>query len=226
MYLLSTIDIMKIPVIINNRDRLTTLRKLIDDLILLGYSNIFVLDNQSTYKALLEYYQDCPAEVIYLNKNIGHTALWGSGVLKRFPNSEWIVYTDSDIELNKNTQRGFIEKMITIAQDFRVNKVGLAIQIHDLPDNKLCNQIRQIEGQYWTNRLQHTRHQVYNAKVDTTFHVLRNGTPYSYDAIRVGGEGFTIKHCPWYLDWNNLSEEEQYYFNYADSRIATIKQLL
>lgn len=214
-----------IPIFINNRDRLTTLQNLIDDLILLGYSNILVLDNQSTYKPLLEYYQDCPAEVIYLDKNIGHTALWGSGILKRFSNSEWIVYTDSDIELSKNAQEGFIERMIKVAQDFRVNKVGLAIQIYDLPNNKLCNQIKQIEKQYWTNILPH-KEQVYNAKVDTTFHVLRNGTPYNYDALRIGGEGYTIKHIPWYNDWNNLNEEEQYYFDHADSRIATIKQLL
>lgn len=62
-------DAHDIPIIINNYNRLTMLKKLIDSLTSRGYTNIVILDNQSTYPPLLEWYAKCQFEVIRLPKN-------------------------------------------------------------------------------------------------------------------------------------------------------------
>ena len=45
-----------IPIFINARDRLGVMKKLIDWLLNAGYRNLIILDNNSTYPPLLEYY--------------------------------------------------------------------------------------------------------------------------------------------------------------------------
>ena len=45
-----------VPIFINARDRLGVLKKLIDWLLDAGYRNLIILDNNSTYPPLLEYY--------------------------------------------------------------------------------------------------------------------------------------------------------------------------
>ena len=86
----------KIPIIINNFNRLDLLKKLIHSLEIRGYSNIYIIDNLSTYPPLLDYYKSCSYKVFLLNENIGMTALWKSGIYKQFRNN-FFVYTDSDV---------------------------------------------------------------------------------------------------------------------------------
>jgi hypothetical protein len=38
-----------------------------------------------------------------------------------------------------------------------------------------------------------------------------------YESVRIGGD-FACRHIPWYLDFTNLSEEEQYYLNNLDNK--------
>lgn len=47
-----------VPIFINSRDRLGVLKKLIDWLLDAGYRNLIILDNNSTYPPLLEYYNN------------------------------------------------------------------------------------------------------------------------------------------------------------------------
>ena len=65
-----------IPIIINNRNRVTFLKQLVDWLIKAGYSNIIILDNDSKYEPLIEYYKQTKARVIYLKSNL---VIWPYG---------------------------------------------------------------------------------------------------------------------------------------------------
>ena len=87
-------DAKEIPIIINNFNRLTTLRLLTETLTACGYTNIYILDNASTYPPLLEYYKTCPFTVFHLNQNLGFKALFKSPLKKRFCN-DYYIYTDS-----------------------------------------------------------------------------------------------------------------------------------
>lgn len=214
---------MQIPVVINNRNRLSTAKQLINDLIRLGYNHLYILDNQSTYEPLLQWYMSCPAEVIMLG-NMGHQALWLSGIISKFGDHEFICYTDSDIQLHPDTQPGFIEQLVMIAKDFRTEKAGLAIEYTDVPNQNLLNIIGPIESRYWKHRLHHPTHEIYDAILDTTFQVIRTSCPYGwhYSSVRVAGTGFTCKHMPWY-NTQPLSVEEQYVLQHSDERYSSYK---
>lgn len=218
-----------IPIVINNRNWLTSTKKLVDDLWELGYNNIWILDNDSTYLPLLDWYKKAQhqVQVEYMGKNVGQQALWKYGILNMFKKHPYIVYTDSDIELNPNTPVGFVETLIELANQHNVEKVGLAINYLDIPDNKGNNASRRIEENYWKKQIPHKDFELYEAYIDTTFAVVRTASVYSWahKAIRVAGD-FTCKHTPWYLDYNNLTEEQQYYFDNADPKYCSYKRLM
>ncbi len=76
------ISYLDIPIIINNFNRLEYLKILLDGLENRNYTNIYILDNQSTYPPLLEFYKKTKHKVIFLEKNYGFRALWKSKHIK------------------------------------------------------------------------------------------------------------------------------------------------
>lgn len=207
-------DVKKIPIIINNYNRLSYLKKLIDSLTKRGYNNIIILDNKSTYPPLLEYYESCPYRVIRLDKNIGYRAIWLSGVFEEFKNS-YYVYTDSDMEIESDCPDDFMEYFISILNKYPLSqKVGFGIQIDDLP-NHFINKEKVInhEMQFWKNEVAPG---VYRADIDTTFALYRpfcKGVASKYHETYRTGKPYIIKHLPWYVDSNNMTDEEEYYVN-------------
>jgi len=189
-----------------------------------GYDNIFILDTGSTYEPLLEWYSDMEQneiiKLIPVETEHGQLSLWKDHIIEHFQNYPWIVYTDSDIALNPDTPKNFIEDLIDIAEHSAIKKVGLAIEINDLPQNELCDKIRMIESRYWKQRIIYKDKELYIAPLDTTFSIMDPKKPFDYQAIRVAGN-FTCKHIPWYQNWNNLSSEEEFFINQADPKIST-----
>lgn len=184
----------------------------------LNYHDIYILDNASTYSPLLEWYTTKPCTVIRLEHNLGQLAVYNSDYINKFEG--WIAYTDSDIELNPNTPTGFIERMIAVARKYDKIKAGLALRIDDLPDTDYGRKARWWEQQYWIKQVEEG---IYDANVDTTFSTIIVGQPFTYDAVRIAGN-FIAKHVPWYLDYSNLSEEEQYILDHSDSEFSTTKR--
>jgi len=197
-----------IPVVINNYNRLTTTKKLADDLSRLGYTNIHILDNNSTYPPLLEWYEECSYTIKRLDSNQQALSVYNSGYINEFIDKPWIAYTDSDIELNPLTPPGFIDTLIHFTEKYNKTKGGLALKINDLPNNEYAAHYHNWEAaHFWTNKLEED---VYDACVDTTFCVIKPGLSFDYQAIRVAGY-MTARHVPWYTDFSNMDEEEKYY---------------
>jgi glycosyltransferase involved in cell wall biosynthesis len=102
---------MNFKVIINNRNRLSTTKKLVEDLLNRNTNNIWIIDNNSSYPPLLEWYDNISKDInIIKAHNAGHLALFSLGVIDKIE-EEWCFYTDSDIELN--------EKIKTIFDHFK-----------------------------------------------------------------------------------------------------------
>jgi hypothetical protein len=213
-----------IPIILINRDRLSCTERLLDHLLLLGYSNLYILDMDSSYPPLIEFYSRRASDfTLIMQQNTGHKTLWEKGILRNlFADNEWVAVTDSDIELSPDTPRGFIEQMITVAKDFRIDKVGLSIVYDDITNPVLKDIITPIESQYWIHHMQHKWHNVYMAPTDTTFCIVRPKLPFTYTALRIAD--WPIRHIDWYSNWDKLTDEEQYYFDHADEQISTTKQ--
>ena len=202
-----------VPIIINNRNRYTFLRQMIEQLQAFGYKNIYVLDNDSSYPPLLEYYKTATIKVIYLKKNLGYRALWISDVFNQFKN-DYYVYSDPDILLQDDCPKDFVYQLYQYLNKYSAKeKAGVALKIDDLPScYNLREDVYKWEKPNWEKKLDEN---VYDALVDTTlalYKPLAFGNAEECAAIRVAGK-LTAKHLPWYLDSLNLSEEEHYYKN-------------
>lgn len=207
-----TDDVKSIPIIINNYNRLTYMKELISSLTKRGYCNIYIIDNNSTYPPLLEYYKDCPYTVFRLDQNVGYLSLWKTGIYNRFKNS-YYVYTDSDVVLDENCPDDFMQKFVDVMEDrFMAQKVGFGIRIDDLPDHfKNKGKVIGHEAQFWSKRV---AEDLYEAQIDTTFALYRpfcKGKADRYQKTYRTGGRYVIKHMPWYVDSSDLSDEEQYY---------------
>lgn len=209
-----------IPVVINNFNRLTLTKRLANDLWCRGYRNIHILDNNSSYPKLLEWYNSEECRFRYtvkrLSENYQALSIYNSDYINEWLNKrEWIAYTDCDIILNARTPFDFVYQLIHFAEKYKVTKAGVALKIDDLPDTLYGNHYREWEHRYWTDQVK-LEENVYNAAVDTTFCVIKPGQPFDYVAVRVAGD-MTAQHGPWYLDHNNLDEEEIYYLDQCTS---------
>jgi hypothetical protein len=203
----------QVPIIINNRNRFTFLKQMIEQLNTFGYTNIYVLDNDSSYLPLLEYYKIIPAKVIYLKQNLGYRALWKIEIFNQFKN-QYYVYSDPDILLQEDCPRDFVYVLYNNLIKFtHIEKAGVALKIDDLPNhysNK--NEAIKNESVFWQKELEKD---VFDAPVDTTLALYK---PFAYgsaeecEALRVGGL-LSAHHLTWYQDSSNLSEEEIYYKN-------------
>lgn len=207
---------MKFKVIINNRNRLSTTRKLVEDLLDRNTQEIWIIDNQSTYQPLIDWYRNVPSEVkIIKEHNAGHLALFSTGLINQVP-EDWCFYTDSDIQLNSKMPKEYQEIMLDTALRLNSKKIGLAIDISDIPDHYFIKQqVIRNESRWWLNQVEPD---IYEAHTDTTFCLIKKVD--QFDSFRMAGD-FTCKHMPWYIDLNNLDEEEKYYVeNCSDDRVT------
>jgi len=224
-----------IPIVILNKDRLDPLKSLVESLHKRSYTNIIIIDNESTYGPLLEWYVSSKIKVFY--NNIPET-LYDSGTFYRLAFElkhpmfvdlvkDHYIYTDSDVVPIDNIPDDFIDDMIEVRNQFDVHKVGLGLKIDDLPDYEFSKTIIQLEKGYWVDTIEHEKYELYRAGIDTTFAVYKpNSMPLiNMHAIRMGGM-HTARHIPWYYDMNNLPEDEYYYIQHLNPIRASYSRVV
>jgi hypothetical protein len=219
-YKLNFFSIYNIPIIINNFNRLTFPLQLITFLEACGFTQIIVLDNNSTYPPLLDFYKNCKHTVIRNSINYGYLALWKSGLYRKYK-WNYFVYSDSDVVPINECPQNFIELFKkNLDASYRLDKIGFGIKIDDLPDQfSLKRKVIDYEKIYWQKEIAPN---LYEAKIDTTFALykplsnLKHGEASTLAANRFGFP-YLVRHLPWYSDSNNLSEEENYYLKTSNS---------
>ena len=179
----------------------------------IGIEQIFLLDSKSTTQKMLEVLaeeQKRGARIVHLPHNFGpHFLLRHQRLLDLLPKT--FVLTDPDIQLNPRFPSNAIEVMADVSAEFRVGKVGLALDIsqpESLSDTPLVLGGRswnlvEWESQFWRFPLVNRFGlHLYAAEVDTIFAVY-NLEFFRSDAmtegIRVAGD-FTATHLPWLKD--------------------------
>lgn len=204
----------QIPIIINSFNRLTTLKQLISSLEERGWTNIYILDNCSTYPPLLEYFKTIPYEVIHLPGNLGFKALWRHKPSRKRFCGDYYIYTDADLVLDKDCPSDIIERMFFLLKNKYpyAFKIGPSIRIDDLPD--CYNRKREViewESQFF---LKPAGDGLYRAPIDTTFALYRPriglSRRMSLESYRMAAP-YQIVHLPWYENSSSLTDEEQYY---------------
>lgn len=213
------------PVIINNFNRLGHLKLLINWLENLGIKNIYIIDNLSTYPPLLSYYKETKHKVFLLDRNVGFLALWKTIIFQRFKNTHYI-YTDSDILPSENCPLDAVNYFLQLLQKYpQADKVGFGLLINDLPSHyPLKDKVIKWESKFWEHPLEP---EVYQAPIDTTFALykpnVKGGS--ELNAIRTGGN-YVARHLDWYINPDNLSEEEKYYLEYSNKSSSWTSELL
>lgn len=183
------------------------------------YKNrIIILDNNSTYPKLLDYFNDIKNElkekicIVRLDKNYGHN------VYLKLKNQLPDVYilSDPDLQLNANMPYNFDQILLGISKKYKSYKVGLALDLSDSDKFIQCSNytggknIYDWESQFWDKRIKDYNYELYYADVDTTFCLINNNySSNNINNIRIA-DIFTAKHLPWYDNYikQNISEEE------------------
>ena len=226
-YKLGFLSIYEIPIVINNFNRLSFPLQLIRFLEDCGFANIIILDNNSTYPPLLEFYRNTQHKVIRQSNNVGYLAFWKSGLYDRH-RWNYFVYTDPDVLPVADCPRNFVEYFKSILdKSYGLDKVGFGIKIDDLPDSfSLKTKVVNHEKKFWEKEVAPG---VYKAQIDTTFALykpfsnLKFGETSTLAAYRLAFP-YVIRHLPWYADSQNLSEEEIYYLQSSNSSSGIAKQ--
>ena len=209
-------DHRKIPIIINNYNRLGMLKRLIGSLEKRGYTNIHIIDNCSTYPPLLEYYKSCNYHIFYLDKNIGMKSFWLTGIYKQF-RKNYFVYTDPDVVPVDECPDDFLLFFLEVLQKHKLaRKVGFSLKLDDIPDhNSVKKEILECEGSYYNF---HEEEMLYRAPIASTFALYR---PYgkvkhanNYVEMYRTAFPYMALHLPWYVDSKSPDDEERYYLEH------------
>ena len=214
-----------IPIFINNRDRVECFKQQITWFLDAGYRKIFVLDQDSTYPALLDFYstfrRDSRVHVLRM-KNFGHQCVWISAVLEDLDIRTPYVYTDSDM-IPSNCPRNLVQELLrSLEKNSFVKKVGARLISEDITcQNRSL--FKEICSEYYQDSRLISSNE-YFAPVDTTFAVYRNVRHYNciYSIVR---RDISFRHLPWYYDSNNLPIDEKYYIEHANSS-STYKKII
>lgn len=212
---------MTYPVFIVCRDRLTSLVGLLDWLEGVGHAGeVYLIDNQSTWPPLLEFYNTTRHTVIKLGTNWGHRCGWELGVLREHAAGRRFIYTDPDVLPVDDCPADAIERMAAVLDaDPWVVKCGFGIKIDDLPD--WCRDgIVAWESPYWSQWVEPLG--AYRAPIDTTF-ALHSSTAFKrfkYKPAYRLADPYLIRHLPWYVNPDTLDDEEAYYVAHADKSVS------
>ncbi len=195
-------------------NRLTYTKNLASDLTKAGFE-VILIDNNSNYEPLLNWYLNCPYKVVMMTKNYGHQVLWLE--LSHLITDKYYLVTDHDLDIS-GLQPDWVDVLMEGLKLFpNVIKSGLSLRIDDLPVNGYSKEVISWEKKFWTDKV----NGYYRSDIDTTlaiydrdrkFGVLPNNRFFS--AVR-SVEPYTCLHLPWYNTADNLTDEEKYYLEHT-----------
>ena len=167
-----------------------------------------IIDNNSDYQPLLEWYDKCQFKIERMHTNYGNCVLWTSGILNKYNLQGNYILTDPDLDLS-GIPKDFLHILQTGLDRYSwADKCGFSLRIDDLPDRPLSSDIKGIEIRYWDNKLD----EMYiKAPIDTTFSLFRTRM-HSFDCIRTNVP-YCARHLNWYHTKENIPEDELYYLN-------------
>lgn len=198
-----------------NRNRLTTTRKLVDQLLGFAGAEVSIFDIESTWPPLLEWYEgECPVEVHRYEANLGPRRIWQ--VDGMIPENDCYAVTDSDLDLEGCPPDTLAVLQRGLAAHRDVTKVGVSLRLDDIPkEYPIGEAVREWEGKYWETE---RGEGFYVAEIATTLAVYRPGTIVNWygPALR-SKPPYTARHVPWYLTSETITDEERYVIEYSNS---------
>lgn len=211
-----------IPVYIVVRDLVDAPRRMVEQVHELRDGLPIVIDCASTNPKCIEWMNSLSSPV-YHTQNYGVHAPWDGGFIldkfhhaKRFGSSYYVV-TDGDLDLS-GVPNDVLTRMRGILNERGdVHKVGLSIEIRDIPDGPDKESILGFENKYWINR----DDAGWKADCDSAFCMYRAGDSWrGYECIRLD-RPYTARHVPWYWNIDNLPDDAKWYIEHIDPQYST-----
>ncbi|MCB9360302.1 MAG: glycosyltransferase family 2 protein [Flavobacteriales bacterium] len=211
-----------IPIIIISFNQLFYLKQLVDFLLKRNFSNIIIVDNNSTFSPLIAYFdslqENTNITIHKLKENHGHLVFWGKPDLFEKYSKGYYVVSDADIVPINSTPENFMEKFLSLLDANKdVTKVGFSLFLEDIPDtNPNKENIINWENQFWENKIDGN----YFSSIDTTFALYRpNYIRNEHDFLRGirTEKPYTARHGGWYINPKALTEEQLFYIKTANN---------
>lgn len=207
---------MDIPIFIISFNRVTCLRQLLDAL---GDKDITIVDGGSTYEPLLDFLRTTEHKVIRCARS-DHKIVWSENLI---PADKPFIITDPDVVPDDQCPNDYIEVCLDVLNWIpSIVKVGPSLSL-DIPEHyAFKDTVMKWESRYY-DQTNGERNGVtlHPAPIDTTFALYRQNTPYmQMPAIRLG-KPYIWRHLPWYTDSANPTEEDSYYAEHADKKLAS-----
>lgn len=190
-------------------------------------SNFIIVDNASTTQPTLDILEKLinkPRVILHrFTDNGSPRRIFFEPSLYKYTKNPYII-TDPDLDLS-TLPNNTIDTLMKIAMKYKTFKVGLAIDISQKDD--LFSYVYENEKIFWTNKINDSNYELYNAQIDTTFCLICNlitteNKDFWQNNIRVAGP-YTIKHLPFHKSYIDSLEDEKFneYFNNNDREISS-----
>jgi hypothetical protein len=210
----------KITVFINNFNLLIWPRKMATYLEQIPNLRIIFVDNNSDYPPLLDFYNNCPYEIVRLDENMGHRAPWICGAVDQYAGDYYIV-TDPDLNLT-SIPLDVIDVLMEGMNEFDAFKCGLSLEINDIPEScPLRDQVISWENHFWTRKV---NARFFFAAIDTTFALYNKQSGISQGQYRAD-RPYTALHMPWYVTDENMEEDFLYFLMTANNSSSWSKKI-
>lgn len=203
-----------------NYNRLTLPSKMADFLADCDGVTPVIVDNNSDYPPLLEYYETTPHKVIRLDFNYGSVCVWHERVrvLDDYGLQGGFIVTDPDLRIDHIPKDWLHVLQTGLDRHEFACKSGFSLRINDLPDTDVAARAKGIEASYWNEPLDGGKY--YKAYIDTTFCLCRSRL-HDFPAVRAAPPYDAI-HVPWYYrSAADVPEDEMYYLHATKARGST-----
>lgn len=206
---------MKIPVIINNRNLLTWPKAMLNKIKTFeNVGEIYIVDNESTYEPLLEWYESKPCHIIKVN-NMGHTAPWACGLVNQL-DCPYVV-TDPDLGIDNLPSNTLVKLNEKLTSNSSLGKIGIKLDWECITkESPYYNHLQSFDKNRWEKSK--IKDEIYiDVHIDTTFAL------YNVKNYFVGGGSlshpYTAKHYPWEFttEQRNDNKEFSFYIKNASS---------
>ena len=204
-------ELQNIPIFIICRDKVNDLAMLVDWFHARDFERIYLIDNDSSYPPLLDYYSTTNCEVIKLGANLGAGSPWIRNVVQKYAPDSYYIVSDPDVIPIKECPDDAISHLYELLQKYpQYQKAGFSLKIDDLPTAyQFKEEVIKWETQFYQNEIETA---VFEAFIDTTLALYRPNTTRGVGrpCIRTG-HPYQARHMPWYSNSAAPNEEEIYY---------------
>ena len=216
-----------IPIFILARDRMAGLTKMVYWLLRAGYHDIRILDDDSTYPPLLEYYDRIGAmpyvQVIRRGGENGSAVLWETELLNDLPPETPYVVASSEAIPDEKCPQDIVRRLCLELDNYPfLEKIGPVLRTDDVNDTD-PNIVKEKQA-YLACQFVSPKDGAYFAPVENTFALYR-GICHHY-AVRLSlriGSPYLLRNLPWYYDQQHLPEDVRYYYDHLRRSQAEAK---